>query len=63
MAEGKLWWLAKPDYENPSDLDADNVYQVEVVFTHQGVEKRNRYELEVKDIGPGRYGYDASEKS
>ncbi len=58
--EGKLWWLAKPDYENPGDLDADNVYQVEVVFTHQGVETRNHYELEVKDIGPGRYGYDAS---
>lgn len=58
-AEGKLWWRAKPDYENPNDLNADNVYQIEVVFTYQGVEKRYQYELEVKNIGPGRYGYDA----
>ena len=61
-ADGKLWWLAKPDFENPGDSNDDNIYQLEVIFTLNGVETRRHYDLEVRDIGPGRYGYDKTNK-
>ena len=59
IRDGKLWWMSTPDYESPADADRDNVYEIEVIFTKtDGTITRQRYDLEVKDIGPGRDGYD-----
>src|SRR5690606_8678577 len=32
-ASGKLFLAASPDFEQPGDVDADNVYQVEITAT------------------------------
>ena len=58
IRDGKLWWISTPDYESPADADRDNVYEIEVTFTKtDDTTTRQRYDLEVQDIGPGRYDY------
>ena len=63
IRDGKLWWISTPDYESPADADRDNVYEIEVTFTKtDDTTTRQRYDLEVQDIGPGRYGYGSSNR-
>ena len=63
IRDGKLWWISTPDYESPADADRDNVYEIEVTFTKtDDTTTRQRYDLEVMDIGPGRYDYGSSNR-
>ena len=57
--EGNLWWRATPDFESPTDSDGDNMYQINVTFTYTDgtPTSSQRYDLEVQNIGPGRYDY------
>ena len=64
IRDGKLWWISTPDYESPADSDTNNIYEIEVTFTKtDDTTTRQRYDLEVQDIGPGRYGYNPNVKS
>ena len=62
--EGKLWWRATPDFESPTDSDGDNMYQINVTFTYTDgtPTSSQRYDLEVQNIGPGRYDYGSSNR-
>ena len=62
IRDGKLWWISTPDYESPADADTNNIYQIEVTFTKtDDTTTRQRYDLEVQDIGPGRHYYDLND--
>ena len=63
IRDGKLWWISTPDYESPADADTNNIYEIEVTFTKtDDTTTRQRYDLEVMDIGPGRYDYGSSNR-
>lgn len=57
-ANGRIWWLATPDYEHPADADADNTYSLEVLFIKDGRAVAKQLDIIIKDIGVGRVGYD-----
>ena len=58
---GKLYWKAAPDFESPQDADGDNRYDIDIIFTKSdGTKHLRKHTLNVQDIGPGRYGYDAT---
>ena len=50
-AEGKVWWKAIPDYENPKDKGKDNVYDIAVTHTaSDGVTSKTQLSIAVNNI-------------
>lgn len=49
-AEGKVWWKQLPDYENPHDLNQDNVYSIEVITTSETGSHSKIMDIVVQDI-------------
>ena len=62
IRDGKLWWRTTPDFESPADADTNNIYEIEVTLTKtDSTTTRQRYNLEVMDIGSGRADYDPTD--
>ena len=63
LEAGKLYWKSAPDFETPQDADGDNNYEIDIIFTaSDGTKYLQKHTLNTQDIGPGRYGYDATAK-
>ena len=50
-SDGRIWWLASPDFETTEDSDDDNIYEIEVTQTIESDQSRTeQINVQVNDI-------------